>query len=338
MDDKTKVLKAKITQKFGFQKEFAKKLGISDATLSTAISGKRQLTAEEANEWHALLGGEKSDYYTQTDTLPEPKNNFIFKTTKIANTIIETTDYGLFDLYEYNRDVRRTKELTKSMQRHGWIDGKPMHVVQNGKDKLLIKDGHHRFKVAKKLKLPVKYVLSDDVATVHELAKTTVTWTLEDYLSSYVRAKLPEYVKLEEYYNETKIPLSACIYLLGNPSASPIINNGVKGITATKFKNGDFKVVDGNNAQVVADLVTHMRNQKIEWGTYSLLVQALIRLLKLDYFDPERLKHKVATFPGLMKKQPDMECCLRMLETIYNYQSHDKVPLAFPAMQGKMKH
>ena len=105
--------------------------------------------------------------------------------------ISKTKNYDRFDLHEINRPVKNTKKLELSMIEHGFIDAHPLHVITNGNGKLKIKDGHHRFMVARKLGIPVKYVVCDDAAGIHQLVETTNKWSLRDYLSSYEQDRAP---------------------------------------------------------------------------------------------------------------------------------------------------
>lgn len=147
-----------------------------------------------------------------------------------------TRNYDKFELLAFNRDVKRTTALERSMERYGWIDAYPMHVVPNGGVKLKIKAGHHRFTVAKKLGLPIKYVVCKDQGeTIHELEVATTPWTLKNYLDSFVRCERPDYISVKEYHEKTGINLSQCISMLGGDLASS--HNMGK-----KFKDGTYKV------------------------------------------------------------------------------------------------
>jgi transcriptional regulator with XRE-family HTH domain len=49
-------LKERINEKFGSQRGFAEKLGISEAYLSQKMVGKRGLTLDDIDLWAAVLG------------------------------------------------------------------------------------------------------------------------------------------------------------------------------------------------------------------------------------------------------------------------------------------
>lgn len=76
--------------------------------------------------------------------------------------IFETSNTKLFELWGANRDVEKIKKLMESMKKHGWINSRPMSVVQGCNGKIIIKDGHHRFEAAQRLGIPFKYVFDTD--------------------------------------------------------------------------------------------------------------------------------------------------------------------------------
>ncbi len=239
--------------------------------------------------------------------------------------VVETSDYSKFELLPFNRDVKRIKNLVDSMKQHGWISAYPMHVVKNGNGKLKIKAGHNRFEAARSLNIPVKYCLCDDTATVHELELSTVRWSIEDYLASYVRQGRAPYITLKQYRDKTGIALSLCISMLAGQSAAS--NNHLN-----LFKAGRYELGDPLNASIVSDIVLHIRNKvKSSIGTNSYFVKALSRIVYLDEFDPEVFKHKLNTFPFLLEKKPTLQTYSSLIEDIYNRQSKTRVPLAFLA-------
>ena len=134
-------------------------------------------------------------------------------------SIPTTTNYEMFQLLDFNRDVSKTRKLEASMKRHGYINAYPLHVVkENGK--LRIKGGHHRFFVASKLGLPVAYVVCEDNASIHELEAATTRWSLDDYLTSYVRMGDADYIAIQKYQQRTGIATGLCVSMLGGEMAS----------------------------------------------------------------------------------------------------------------------
>ena len=238
--------------------------------------------------------------------------------------ILETNNYGRFELHDFNRNIGRIKYLEESMRKHGWIDAYPMHVVRNGNGKLKIKAGHHRFHVARTLGIPVKYVESADNASIHELEKATSPWVMSDYLYSFCRMGKPAYLKVKEYHEATGIGLNSCISMLGGNSA------GTHNFDES-FKSGSFQIKDTAHAGIVADIIMHCKKCGIKWATHDLFVRAVSRIAWAEGFDPSILKHKIGTFPYLIEKQANLVAYTEMIDSVYNRQSKVRVPLAFNA-------
>ncbi len=239
-------------------------------------------------------------------------------------SITTTKNYGLFRLHVYNRNVDNIKRLEKSMRQYGWIDAYPMHVYRNGKKKLVIKAGHHRFEVARKLGIPVKYVVCDDSATIYELESSTNNWNLKDFLVSCVKAGDKTYIEIQEYHEKTGIPLFSCISLLAGQGANT--HNKIQ-----DFKLGEFTIKDRSRANRVADVVVYLKNQGIGFASNSLLVSAIDKALFVPHVKIAFLKNKLKNHSHLIEKRPSVDSYLDMLETIYNFKTRHKIPLAFIA-------
>ena len=248
----------------------------------------------------------------------------------MSKKIISTRNYGLFELHSVNRDVEKTKWLRESMMKHGWIDAYPLHVIKNGGNKLYIKDGHHRFDVAQELSIPVKYVICNDKASIHEIIKTVNFWSLNDYLTSYMRAGLNDYAAVNNYRNYTGIKLADCVALLSGQSAGS--HN-----KSESFKSGKYKVGDVTHATVVGDIVKYCVDNIVGWANNTRFVQAVSKIVWLPEFQPEVFKQKAITFKYLFDKQPTVQHYMDLIESIYNRHSKSKVPLAFMANEASKR-
>jgi hypothetical protein len=249
------------------------------------------------------------------------------------SSINATTNYDLFGLHEFNRDVINTETLEQSMKRHGWIDAYPMHVVKNGGRKLKIKDGHHRFEAARRLGIPVKYVVCDDSASLVDIIKTVQPWLPKDYLASYVRQGIPAYIAVGEYVAETGITLGHAISLLAGESAG-----SANKINA--FKNGYYKLGNQEHAEQVKKIVLHMKKCGVKFATNSFLVQAISKAVWVDEFLVSRFCDKISSHAAHFEKQPNVQAYLLQIEAIYNRQRRsDKLPVAFLANEkSKERH
>lgn len=243
--------------------------------------------------------------------------------------VYETKDYSKFELHEFNRSLKGIDRLIGSMRNHGWLSAYPMHVVRNGNNKLKIKAGHHRFEAARALGISVKYVICDDDSTIHELERSTIGWTTRDYLESYARIGNPNYCKLSEFYNKYKIPVSVSASLLGGTTA----NFGCGTIT-NRLKSGDFKVSNPTHAYDVGEMVLFLDDIGVEFCRNSRFIVALSKVMLVDGVNQYELKNKMNNHIYMMKKQPDVNSYITMLESIYNRQRapSKKLPIAINAL------
>ena len=239
-------------------------------------------------------------------------------------TILQTRDYDKFVLTAFNRDVENFRFLEQSMQNHGWIDAYPMHVIKNGNRKLKIKAGHNRFEAAKKLGIPVKYVVCDDDSTIYELEKATKIWNLKDYLRSFVKAGNPAYEEVYIYYKTTGINLKCCISMLGGESAR-------SGNQSEIFKTGAFVVGDRKHSIVVADLVMYCEKNGIKFSKQGNFVSALSKIAWVDELDVRLLKHKIKQYSYQLEKQTSIKDYIGSIELIYNLRNKERIPLVFLA-------
>jgi hypothetical protein len=236
----------------------------------------------------------------------------------------ETRNYDLFEVNHFNRDVEKVRNLERSMKEHGYIAAYPLHVIKNGGDKLSIKAGHHRFHVARALNIPVKYVVCQDQATIHQLEAATNQWKLSDYLTSYVRTGAENYIPLKQYHEATGITLSQCASLLADESAG-------SGNQLEDFKAGKFKAGDTTHAAIIAEIVIFMQNHGIAWAANCHFVQALSRIARVKEFDPKIFKQKAKAFKNLFEKKPHYQGYQALIEEIYNRHNKNRVPLVFLA-------
>lgn len=241
--------------------------------------------------------------------------------------ILESNNYDNFELCTFNRDLRKIVRLKKTMGKHGWIDAYPCHVIQNGSGKFKIKAGHHRFEVAKQLGIPIKFVVCNDTATIHELEQSTTPWSVEDYLLSYCKTNKPDYQRVLNFHMETGMSISATI----NMFRGKIAAGG--GGEAEDFKDGLFKIKVPNQSREIYDYLMLCKSLGIECYKSHHFVNAISRIMFIKEIDFNVMKKKTKQYKMLFEKKLNLDQFLDMLEDIYNRQAQKKVPLKFLAYQ-----
>lgn len=238
-----------------------------------------------------------------------------------------TKDYSRFELCQFNRDVNKTKALKESMKRHGYIPAYPIHSVVSPSGKLQIKAGHHRFEVAQELGIGVFYVVSDDNATVHELEKATVSWSIKDYLDSFIRTGNQDYKEIYSYHKETKIPIGICISILSGESAS-------SGNKLTAFKSGTLLITDDGrkHAEDIAMVLAACKRIAPK-SCDAIFVKSISRCLFVPEFDKKTFVNRVEVNWHMLKPCKTIALMTEVIEGIYNHKasSNNRLPLAFLA-------
>lgn len=249
--------------------------------------------------------------------------------------INETRDYTRFELYSTNRDVTREKFLRKSLEKYGWISAFPMYVVSNGHGKLRIKDGHHRFHIAKQLNIPAKYVVCEENGMpINELNQTVTLWSVKDYLRSYVKQGKPPYIYIEEYCNRTGIAISTAIPLLhGNTGGAP----GVWLLNL--FKDGRFDASpDGiSTALTVERIVEIVKNTGKDFACSKNFVGAIVKICAVKEVNQQQLIKKLSQHHSLLHKQPTTELYIKNIEEVYNRSSRSEIIPIFHLVKAEMK-
>jgi ParB/Sulfiredoxin domain len=242
-------------------------------------------------------------------------------------TIHETSNYKTFEMSTFNRDVSNTQALEKSMLQHGFLSAYPLHVEKREDGRLYIMDGHHRLTVARRLKIPVKFIIETAKVDMHMLQKTTSKWTLEDYLTSYVRCEKPEYLKVEEFIDRTGLGLGISISLLrGNTATSANYND--------KFKQGTYSISDQAFGENVAVVISTMYAAGVVFAKNRNLVAAVSKTLLTSQINSETLLTKIKKYSFLIENRSTVQQYLDVLEKLYNRGVKSKVPLAHYANES----
>ena len=245
--------------------------------------------------------------------------------------IQQSTDYGKFVLHFFNRDVKNTKKLEISMLKFGWFDSMPMMVVIEN-NQHVIKDGHHRFETARKIGIPVKYVIEKNLdIKIGDIEGPKNNWSFHDYLTSYNRAGFYDYIGIKKYQEETGLPISVCISVCSGQSASS--NNQTE-----KFKNGSYKLGDQTHANILKTAVIFLKKIGVTFASSSNFAGALSKCIRVPGFDLEYFLKKAKKHKHIIEKQTNIDKYILMIEGIYNKANKNgRIPLAYLADEAAKK-
>ncbi len=224
--------------------------------------------------------------------------------------LMRTTDYTLFVAHEYNRPLHVDKSLEESMKKHGFLPSSPIHCVHNKEGKLKVIRGHHRLDYAKRLGLPVYYVIDDTDVHIFELESGRQSWNTKDFCQAYAQAGNKDIQEVLDFAN---------IHNISIPCAAALIS-GRTGNSAKEIKQGTFCGRDMQHANKVVGITDSLQNMGYRFVISPSFLFAISMVVRVPDFDSGAFIKKVRTFPGLFEKRADKQQYLELIETIYNHQ------------------
>jgi len=246
----------------------------------------------------------------------------------VESKLYSTKDYELFVPCEYNRDVKKTKLLEKSMRKYGFDDGLPIRCRPMADGRLAVTHGHHRLHVAQSLQLPVWFIVASRDIPMFESEASSHQWNVSDYAVARERAGERDASEALQFHRETGISLQQSISLVGGECAG-------SSNKAVQLKMGTYKAKDNKHAREVKEVVVFLKNIGCSFATKSYFVNAISKCLMLDEFDIGTFLHKCRTHQNIMEDRRNVDDFLDLIELVYNRQTPKKnmVPVAFLAKQ-----
>lgn len=114
-------------------------------------------------------------------------------------TIYFTTDYGKFQFFKENRDVKENRNLLDVIKNNNKLKYNPIIVDTE----MRVLDGQHRLSIAKELEVPIYYVIDKDcvVEDIQALNMSTKNWTMKDHLDFHAKTGNSDYIIIK-YFTE----------------------------------------------------------------------------------------------------------------------------------------
>lgn len=136
-----------------------------------------------------------------------------------VKSIFSTLDYDKFKFLDYNRRIRKAKNLEKSIRELDLTECVPIVVNED----FYIIDGQHRFAICKELGYPIYYVIfsGDAERAMVSLNITANVWRQEEWLEYYCGKKNPTYLSLREFMGKyPRLGISNAIMLFSGGSSN----------------------------------------------------------------------------------------------------------------------
>ncbi len=223
-----------------------------------------------------------------------------------------TTNYDQFVLDPVNRPIKEAKVLAlmEEVKEINLLREYPIIVDRN----MVVLDGQHRLTVARRLGVPIFYILSENVTTaaIPRAAAHVTQWKMDDYLHHYCALGYPEYLKVKEF--------RARFSFIGIPRALRLLSIAGKDDERKMFKAGLFTCDSLGFAETVG-------NYLLDYKQYTPLYKddkfmaAIANLADNPDYDHARMMRKIDYLSTKLLRCPTTEHYVKMLNDIYNYKT-----------------
>jgi hypothetical protein len=240
--------------------------------------------------------------------------------------VYQSTEYGSFHMVDGNRPINKNKiaKIIKEIQAgNDVLDESPILVTEH-KNKLLIKDGQHRFQVSRELKRPVHYIIHKRDMSLYNVAKVnsnTEKWTAENFVNAYAKAGNEHYLQLQKFHKKYGFSIGLCVKMLtvGIQRSKP------DGSLTERFEQGLFVVKAYKEAVLFAE---HCKNFEAfpAWKSQAF-VTAIGRILATGLADMGVLVKKFNNYKSRLLMQNNTKDYLNNLAEIYNIDNSKQRPI-----------
>jgi len=249
------------------------------------------------------------------------------KTDRVIAQVLESFDYEKFSKLDGNRNVinLHVRRLMDSFKIAYLLS------VTLVNEKFQIIDGQNRFEAAKKMGLPVNYMICPGygLKEVQMLNTNMKNWKKDDYLNAWCDVKHPEYLKVRNFMSEfPEFTIDGALTLLTDTINGKQVSIGGQKTQSKYFQEGKLIVPDFYKS---CEIARKIRMFKPYYDNYTRVnfVRAIVGIMKLSYYDHDRMIHKVSIFKTKIEDTNLVSKYKEQLETMYNFKSTEKVSLRF---------
>lgn len=235
----------------------------------------------------------------------------------MSQEIQKTTDYGIFQSHDLNREIREShvKRLEESIRKKNLLAFRPITV--NSEMKVI--NGQHRLAAAQRLGVPIYYKIQDDI-TAQDMAlldANVSTWKPLDFLNFYADNGNINYIILRAKLKQIGLPLKVAINLLNKRSG-----DGYK-----MFKNGDYVYVNEGIfeyapliLETIELLKLHISSSSRQHFHTAKFWRALVQIMSKKGFNEKQWLEQVERFANRFTPKTSIEEYFENFVDIYNWK------------------
>jgi len=227
--------------------------------------------------------------------------------------IYETDEYERFRMSPCNRPIGPRPMMEESMEEIGFMASRAIHVTSPDHTGVhTIISGHHRFVTAKRLGIPIKYIVDDLCDDVYALEYSSKqTWSGKDWFDAQCAAGDPEVLKAREFMIKHDVAWSiACSLLRGHTTSSNM---------ARDIASGEYKVTHPDDALEVVMIAEKLERLGVRGAKKTSFIYALAQCMMTNGFKPDVLLDRVEANPGNIRKGSTVELNIHAIGEAYNF-------------------
>ncbi len=215
--------------------------------------------------------------------------------------------YDKFKTINSNRDVdqKHVNNLKKKIQAKNLLHLNP--IIVNSKFEVV--DGQHRLEVARQLKLPIFYIVEDNIGEgdIADLNTTKKNWSIDEYINHFAKKKNKEYIQLKSFISKhPHLQKSLCYKELYTGTGSP----------TNAIRDGGYAFGNDKKLEELIVLASDFKEFKFRYSRDFIL--ALKQCLVSGVYDHQKMLDKVEKNPGMLIYCSTMMGYVELLEKIFN--------------------
>lgn len=238
------------------------------------------------------------------------------QTSSKENGLHKTTDFSIFKFREDNReyDKNHLNKLIFEIEKSNDLNLHP--IIVNSEMEII--DGQHRYLAAKKLNLPVYYIVDENYTPGKMIIfnSTQRGWKLSDYLNYWCHHGKEDYIKFREFSKDMGLSYHALIHWVDARSGS----------LYKRFKSGTFTFSIGipilEALVQVKRFILLLKSMNIKPQTIYVQIafhKALKEFFTNPLIDFDRFFDRFCKWPHSFVYFTSTEEYLEQLVNIYNY-------------------
>lgn len=229
----------------------------------------------------------------------------------------KTLDYGMFKSIDGNRPINKAhvQSLIEAMERRDLQEFYPILVNEFYE----IIDGQHRLRARIQMGLPVYYEVVSGlrIEDVMQLNISSKSWTISDFIDSWVTLDKPDYKILKEYIAEYHLNATTSASIL----YGSFISTTNHGRMSEIVRNGKFHVRSEQSARIVGQWVNELKKYcDFDPTKDREFISSLCRLYQNKAFDFDRLIGKLK-ISNKLERRVSEKYYIILIEEVYNFKT-----------------